>query len=51
MTAFCCAFGYRTPDDQWRTIMSHPPGEFVDLFSSPELEFGGWPLGVSGLAY
>ncbi len=45
---FCYSFGYRTPDEQWRTIMSSSPGTFVDLFSSPELEIDGQPLGIPG---
>jgi hypothetical protein len=28
--------------------MSSSPGEHTDLFSSPDLTFGGWPLGVDG---
>lgn len=45
---FCYSFGYRTPDEQWRTIMSYSPGEYVDFFSSPDVEFMGQPLGVAG---
>ncbi len=45
---FCYSFGYRTPDEQWRTIMSSSPGEFVDLFSSPDSEIDGQPLGIPG---
>ncbi len=45
---FCYSFGYRTPDEQWRTIMSSSPGTFVDLFSSPQLEIDGQPLGIPG---
>ena len=45
---FCYSFGYRTPDEQWRTIMSSSPGEFVDFFSSPDLDIKGVPLGVDG---
>lgn len=46
--AFCFSFGHRTPDAMWRTIMSNAPGEHVNLFSSPALRFGGFPLGVDG---
>jgi hypothetical protein len=45
---FCFSYGYRTPDNLWRTIMSGQPGTFVDLFSSPLLEIDGAPLGVPG---
>ncbi len=44
----CYAFGYRTPDEQWRTIMASSPGAFVNFFSNPEIEFKGQPLGVAG---
>ncbi len=45
---FCYSFGFRTPDQQWRTIMSSSPGTFVNLFSSPLLEIDGQPLGIAG---
>ncbi len=45
---FCYSYGYRTPDEQWRTIMSSSPGVFVDLFSSPDSEIDGQPLGIPG---
>ncbi len=45
---FCYSYGYRTPDEQWRTIMSSSPGTFVDLFSSPDSEIDGQPLGIPG---
>jgi len=45
---FCYSYGYRTPDEQWRTIMSSSPGTFVDLFSSPGSEIDGQPLGIGG---
>ena len=28
--------------------MSYSPGTYVDFFSSPDLSFAGWPLGVDG---
>ena len=28
--------------------MSSSPGTFVNFFSSPDLEFGGFPLGIAG---
>ena len=45
---FCYSFGFRTPDEQWRTIMSSSPGTFVDLFSNPDLDIEGQPLGIPG---
>lgn len=47
-TIFCYSYGYRLPDDEFDTIMSNPPGEHLDYFSSPDLEFEGEPLGVTG---
>ncbi len=45
----CDAFGYRNAaPEQFRTIMSSPPGEKINLFSSPALAAGGFPLGISG---
>jgi len=45
----CDAFGYRNAaPEQFRTIMSSPPGQKIDLFSSPALSAGGFPLGISG---
>lgn len=46
--AFCYSYGHRTPGDAWRTIMSNAPGQYVDFFSSPNLSFMGFPLGVDG---
>ena len=37
LTIFCYSFGHRTAGEVWRTIMSNPPGTFVDFFSSPDL--------------
>jgi len=45
---FCYSFGFRTPDERWRTIMSSSPGTFVNLFSSPLLDIDGQSLGIDG---
>ena len=45
---FCYSFGFRTPDEQWRTIMSSSPGTFVNLYSSPLLDIDGQALGIDG---
>jgi len=47
-SAFCYSFGYRTPDDAWRSVMSSSPGQQAFLFSSPMLELGGFPFGIAG---
>jgi hypothetical protein len=41
------SFGYRTPNQQYRTIMSYAPGTRVQFFSNPNVSFGGFPLGVA----
>jgi hypothetical protein len=46
--ALCFSYGYRTPDDAWRSVMSSSPGTQAFLFSSPLLDVGGFPFGVAG---
>mgnify|MGYP000089842319 CR=1 FL=1 len=41
------SFGYRTPDQQLRTIMSYTPGTRVQYFSNPNVSFAGQPLGIA----
>lgn len=41
------SFGYRTPNNQYRTIMSYAPGTRVQYFSNPNVSFGGFALGVA----
>jgi hypothetical protein len=41
------SFGYRTPNQQYRTIMSYAPGTRVQYFSNPNVSFAGFPLGVA----
>jgi hypothetical protein len=47
-TVTCYAFGKNTPDGNWRTIMADPPGTIVDMFSSPDKTWMGFPMGVDG---
>jgi len=47
-SAFCYSFGYRTPDDAWRSVMSSSPGDQAFLFSNPALTVGGFPFGIAG---
>lgn len=51
--AYCHSFGYRTPDDRFRTIMAYAPGARIAYFSNPNVTYndgdgGLYPLGVAG---
>lgn len=41
------AYGYRTPNNQYRTVMAYSPGQRVPVFSSPLAEWNGWTMGVA----
>ena len=40
------AYGYRTPNNAWRTVMSYAPGTRVAYFSNPNVMFQGFAMGV-----
>ena len=40
------AYGYRTPNGTWRTIMAIFQGSRIQYFSSPDASFMGFPLGI-----
>jgi hypothetical protein len=42
------AYGYRTPNNQHRTVMAYAPGTRRPLFSSPLHTWGGWVMGIAG---
>ena len=44
------AYGYRTPDNAWRTIMAYAPGTRVNRWSSPAVVWQGQAMGVAGSA-
>ncbi len=46
--AFCYGFGYRTPNNQFRTIMAYAPGSRVPMFSNPNVNWGNFAMGVDG---
>jgi hypothetical protein len=48
--AFPYSYGYRTPNDQYRTIMAYAPGTRVNLWSSPNVVYQGFTMGVAGSA-
>jgi Tol biopolymer transport system component len=41
------SYGYRTSDEQWRTIMAYAPGTRVQYFSNPSASFAGQALGIA----
>lgn len=40
------AYGYRTPDNAYRTVMAYTPGVRVRYFSNPDVDFQGFSMGV-----
>lgn len=47
---FPYAYGYRTPDNALRTIMAYAPGTRINRWSSPNVVFQGYTMGVAGSA-
>lgn len=46
----CWSFGYRTPNAQWRTIMAYAPGTRINYFSSPDVTWNGFTMGIGTTA-
>ncbi len=44
--AYPYSYGWRTPGNQYRTVMSYAPGTRIPYFSNPDVTFQGFPLGV-----
>jgi hypothetical protein len=44
------AYGYRTPDNAYRTIMAYAPGTRINRLSSPNVQYLGYTMGVAGAA-
>lgn len=44
--AFPYAYGYRTPDNVYRTVMAYAPGQRIAYFSNPNVTFAGYVLGI-----
>ena len=44
------AYGYRTPDNAYRTIMAYAPGTRINRWSSPNVQYLGYTMGVAGAA-
>lgn len=49
--AYPYAYGYRTPDQLYRTIMAYAPGTRVGRFSNPNITFNGYVMGDAATAY
>ena len=45
--AFQYSFGYRTPNNQYRTIMAYSPGSRIRRFSNPNITYNGFVMGVA----
>ena len=45
--AYPYSYGYRTPNNAWRTVMAYSPGTRIQYFSTPDVSFGGFPLGIA----
>jgi hypothetical protein len=44
------SYGYRTPDNAWRTIMAYAPGTRVNRWSSPSVVWQGYAMGIDNAA-
>jgi hypothetical protein len=44
------SYGYRTPDNAYRTIMAYAPGTRVNRWSSPNVVYQGYTMGTAGSA-
>jgi hypothetical protein len=45
--AYSYSFGFRTANNQYRTIMAYSPGTGIDRFSSPNVVYNGFTMGTS----
>ena len=48
--AFQYSFGYRTPNNQYRTIMAYSPGTRIRRFSNPNITYNGFVMGIAAPA-
>jgi hypothetical protein len=48
--AYQYSYGYRTPNSAWRTVMAYAPGTRLPYFSSPEVFFQGFVMGIAAPA-
>jgi hypothetical protein len=45
--AYPYSYGYRTPDNAYRTIMAYAPGTRIQFFSNPNIVYAGHVIGVA----
>lgn len=45
--AYPYSYGYRTPDNAFRTVMAYSPGTRVARWSNPNTIYNGYPMGVA----
>lgn len=45
--AYSYSYGFRTSNNQYRTIMAYSPGTRVKRFSSPNMTYNGYTMGTS----
>ena len=45
--AYGYSFGYRTPNNQYRTVMAYSPGTRVKYFSNPDVTYNSYPMGIA----
>lgn len=43
--AYSYSYGWRTTNNQYRTVMAYSPGTRVKRFSSPNITYNGWVMG------
>lgn len=48
--AYNYSYGWRTSNNQWRTVMAYSPGTRIKYFSNPNKNRNGLPLGQAGSA-
>ncbi len=44
---YAYSYGYRTPDNAYRTIMAYAPGQRVNRWSGPNVQYQGYTMGVA----
>ncbi|MHC4380327.1 MAG: reprolysin-like metallopeptidase, partial [Planctomycetota bacterium] len=45
--AYSYSYGFRTSNNQYRTILAYSPGTRIKRFSSPSVVYNGWTMGDS----
>ena len=45
--AYAYSYGFRTSNNQYRTVLSYSPGSRIKYFSNPDVTYNGWALGIA----